>query len=562
MNMKTNQKKRVTFGVCLFLMVSFTILIQSCVFDKSGIKAGNPLTVAPPPDGCTGQTYFYDVNSYFGVYGFSPFPQYQLSTGSIPPGLHLDTGTGIISGIPTLTGDFDFQVQAIDTTLVVLATGDFIIRISDFSIMTAQLPPICDGSAYAAVIDICGGVPPFTWETLDWDPAALPLNFTDPGPSDTRQNTLAGTPVNADDYRFTVRVTDSRGDAFRIEKTFELEIVDELTILTPRNLPIGVVGVPYTHALEACGGVDPLGWDSSGSWPSFISIDPVSGVISGTPITPGVFLFKVKLSDGNAASTEKWFSLTVAAAPLVISSTNVICVECLNCSHNLSVMLSGGMGIPFWQLASGSVLPPMLTLSSDGILSGMSTTPGVFHFDVVVFDGSTDPLNPPQGTVTVTVSDNPADSGIMIERARQWPADPLDPNYQPPDRINLAVDRIVKFDFLITDSNWESTWNAMAPNPWNPVELRQVRLSIVGLCGISITTDNIGAGDVDGDGVSEHVARFPLSDPLVQDFLELISSGGGIAQSPFTFRIQLEIPESMGTLAVDRIADIVVVDEP
>jgi hypothetical protein len=58
------------------------------------------------------------------------------------------------------------------------------------------------------------------------------------------------------------------------------------------------------------------------------------------------------------------------------------------------------------------------------------------------------------------------------------------------------------------------------------------------------------------------VAGFPLTDPLVQDFLELISSGGGTAESPFTFRIQLEILEPMGTLAVDRIADIVVVDEP
>jgi len=103
----------------------------------------------------------------------------------------------------------------------------------------------------------------------------------------------------------------------------------------------------------------------------------------------------------------------------------------------------------------------------------------------------------------------------------------------------------------------------MVPTPMDPVERRQVRLSIVGLCGISITTDIINSGDPDGDGVIEQVATFALSDPLIQDFLELIISGGGVEQSPFTFRVELDIPEVMVPPKLyHRIANIVVVNEP
>ncbi|MCK4942088.1 MAG: putative Ig domain-containing protein, partial [Candidatus Aminicenantes bacterium] len=353
-----------SFYAFIFLCFYGLVIYPGCKFDTSGIGGGVGYSITPPPDGCVNQYYYYDLNSYYGIYGFNPFPQYQLTSGSLPPGLDLDVNNGILSGFPTATGEFTFEIDVVDAASVVLASGSFTININDFSIVTSFLPPICAGTTYSAIIDICGGIPPFTWETIDWHPSVLPLNFTVPGPANSRQNTLAGTPVTPGDYTFEIRVTDIRGAAFRIKKKFTLEVTDEITILTPRHLPSGIVGVPYSHTLEACGGTTPYTWDkvdtTSTPWPVFLLLDPSSGTLSGIPTAAGAYFLKVKLSEGGGSSTEKYFSLTVAASPLVVANMNLNFVECTPSANiNLSGMLSGGLGVPYWQLAARETLPPL-----------------------------------------------------------------------------------------------------------------------------------------------------------------------------------------------------------
>jgi hypothetical protein len=558
-----------------FILLCFygLVIYPGCKFDKSGLGGvGVAYSITPPPDGCVDQYYYYDLNSYYGIYGFSPFPQYQLTAGSLPQGLDPDVNSGILSGVPRVTGVFSFEIDVVDAASEVLASGSFTININDFSIVTSFLPLICAGTTYSAIIDICGGIPPFTWETIDWDPSVLPLNFTVPGPANSRQNTLTGTPVTPGDYTLKIRVTDSRGDAFRIEKEFTLEVTDEITILTPRHLPTRVVNEPFNQPLEACGGVVPYIWEEVASWPSFLALDSNSGVISGTPNAAGAYFLKVKLSsEGGGSSTEKYFSLTVAASPLVVTAINLTgFYECVvynnNSNMNLSGMVSGGLGVPFWQLAAGETLPPELSLSTGGVLTGRATTPGSFEFLVNVYDGTTDPLNPPYGEVSVEVLAEPPYIGLEIERAYQWPPDPDHLNYQDPDEgIDLDVNRGVKFDFQITDSNWETTWDSMAPTPQDPDERREVYLKIEGLCGVEIRAEDIDKRNTDGvnDPGEEHVARFALWD-LNHGFVGLINEAvRSELESPFTFRIWLVVPEDMNPEYVSgRSEEIEVVDEP
>ncbi len=56
-------------------------------------------------------------------------------------------------------------------------------------------------------------------------------------------------------------------------------------------------------------------------------------------------------------------------------------------SASLSSMVSGGTA-PYTYAISSGALPPGLTLSSEGVISGTPTSPGSFSFSVTVTDSS------------------------------------------------------------------------------------------------------------------------------------------------------------------------------
>jgi len=98
------------------------------------------------------------------------------------------------------------------------------------------------------------------------------------------------------------------------------------------NLPVAVVGSPYSTTLQATGGKAPLTWSLfSGSLPGGLTLS-TAGVISGTPSAGGVFTFTVKVSDSSSPvqqTATQSFTLTVnarATATAVSVSPNPLAV--------------------------------------------------------------------------------------------------------------------------------------------------------------------------------------------------------------------------------------------
>jgi hypothetical protein len=79
---------------------------------EDGEVSSSP-TVGPetPPEGTVGTSYEFTVP----VEG-SPSPTVVVSDGALPPGLELDTDTGIISGSPTTPGDYTVEVTVSNGT--------------------------------------------------------------------------------------------------------------------------------------------------------------------------------------------------------------------------------------------------------------------------------------------------------------------------------------------------------------------------------------------------------------------------------------------------------------
>lgn len=85
-----------------------------------------------------------------------------------------------------------------------------------------------------------------------------------------------------------------------------------LAIETP-SLPDGTKGTLYSFTLAATGGTAPYLWSEVGKWPTGLSLDPATGVISGKPKKTGPVTFDVEVTDssGPVQSVIKTFSITI-----------------------------------------------------------------------------------------------------------------------------------------------------------------------------------------------------------------------------------------------------------
>ena len=79
------------------------------------IVAGLTITTAPTlPSGVAGVSY---SQSLAAVGGTTPYT-WSITTGSLPNGLSLNSGTGAITGTPSSNGNFNFTVQVSDAASV------------------------------------------------------------------------------------------------------------------------------------------------------------------------------------------------------------------------------------------------------------------------------------------------------------------------------------------------------------------------------------------------------------------------------------------------------------
>ena len=236
--------------------------------------------------------------------GVAPFT-FSVVNGSLPPGVTLNPSTGLISGTPTMAGRFTFSVQVVDS-LSATFTVNCQIFIAPPLTLTCPTNTGQVGVPYSSSLVATGGVPPYTFSIVSGSlPPGLTLNPT--------TGAITGTPTTAGTFNFTAQVVDSNS-AGATSTTASCSI-----IISPPALALtcasanAQVGVPYSSALVATGGVPPYAFSIiSGSLPPGLTLNPTTGAITGTPTTEGTYNYTAKVVDSTGATVTTACSITVA----------------------------------------------------------------------------------------------------------------------------------------------------------------------------------------------------------------------------------------------------------
>ena len=265
----------------------------------------------------------------------------------------------------------------------------------------AGAPAGMQGVAYSYALQVNGGVAPYSWSVTS---GALPPGVT----LNATTGAIFGTPTVPGNYSPTVTVKDSGNPA----KTASVPLSFAVTpppgpiTITTSSLGSATENAMYSVSLAATGGTGVYQWTlAAGSLPFGITLS-TAGVLSGTPSTPGTYPMTFAVQDNAVPPDSASVSLTLKVnppGPLTILTTSLPDAA-LGSPYQVQLQATIGDGINEWSVASGSSLPPSLTLSDQGLITGMPTAGGTYSFTVQVGAQGNQQFQSASKTLSLTVA--------------------------------------------------------------------------------------------------------------------------------------------------------------
>jgi hypothetical protein len=371
---------------------NFTVQVTDAASPGQSSVEGLSITVAKPlalttttlPDVLLGKPYSTLLNATGGSGGYA----WTISKGALPPGLSVDPSSGLITGRPTKGGIFSFTVQVADSASPVqnAASTLTLAVVPPLAIDTSSLPDATAGVQYSQSVVALGGTLPLGW-TISPGAGSLPGGLQ----LDPKTGAITGTPNAAGTSSFTVQVTDAGSPSQSSTEALSISVVNPLT-LTTLTLPTAVLNSRYTMTLAAFGGAQPYTWSvSAGSLPAGLTLSPGTGAIGGTPTAAGQSTFTIEVTDSKHPSQSASRSFLVSVVNGFQSTTSSLVAGKVGVQYSAQLTAVGGVTPYVWSLTG--TLPPGLSLSPSGAISGTPTSTGIFPFTVQIVDSSSPPLS-------------------------------------------------------------------------------------------------------------------------------------------------------------------------
>jgi large repetitive protein len=372
-------------------------LSRSFTLNLYGLQITSPNLL---PEATFGRNYSYTFM------GSSPGLTWTFA-GGIPAGLTLNSSTGVLSGVVTGTGTFLPSITASNGATSVTKSFTLISNVINNASFLTGFPTtpleLTLNSQVISVLNVTGGVPPYTISTVPGSPlppglAIIPTpNLT--GATNFGRYALAGVPTAAGSFSFKLNYADSSG--ISIDRTLAVKVSPISVAAT--TLRTGLVNTAYSAQLIGVGAPGPFTFTLADTLnnvtPPGLTL-AANGTLSGTPTSTGNFTFTVDVSSGGSTRRLN-ANLLIEAVPgrrIDLAFGPIFGPLAIGRLSSNILTPIGGAGTHTWSVVAGSLPPglslitgsslPASVLPPSAALNGVPTTEGTHNFTLRVDDST------------------------------------------------------------------------------------------------------------------------------------------------------------------------------
>lgn len=343
--------------------------------------------------------------TFGGSNGVPPYTWTVAPGSALPPGLGLYSGSAaalnagpggtILAGAVSVPGFYSFDLIATDSVGQAMRRT-FTLTVTPVALASGSIRTVTAGTAYAQQLTAVGGTAPYTFSM---EPTSPLQDMVPPGLSLSSAGLLSGTTSESGNYTFRAVIQDAVGNTYRR--------IMFLTVNSPSGLRIGDANPPHTwigaglsRTLQITSAV-PITWSvQAGALPPGVALAPnpsQSGttVVTGRPSAAGVFTYTLRATDtGNASNvTDHTFTMTVlpmqvVTPPVGLRETAELPAARVGAAYSTTIKVAGGTPPYTFAVSPFVPLPPGLSLSATGVLSGTPLVGGAFQIQPVVSDSA------------------------------------------------------------------------------------------------------------------------------------------------------------------------------
>lgn len=298
-------------------------------------------------------------------------------TGNVAANIVTKTATQIVVTVPSgaQSGPLTLVKPGCPDTL----TSNFTVQACPaITLSPTTLPTLTVGAFFNQQFSASGNGNDYSFTVTGTLPTGLQLSSS---------GLLSGTPTQINTFTFTImavaNVTNCAG-----QQSYTVAVTCPTISVTAPSVNTAAPGRPFSQTFSQTGGLGNTTWSiSNGVLPNGLTLNPNSGVLSGTTQQTGSFPLTVRATDANGCAGSVNFTLTVTCPTININPPEM---PTGTAGQAFTVLLSqaGGTEPIAWTVSAGA-LPTGLSLNqATGVLSGTPTAAGKFDFSIRATDAN------------------------------------------------------------------------------------------------------------------------------------------------------------------------------